>query len=119
LTARTPAHTLEQQRQRAGQATQPHCPALTGNEVRLMRNSPIGATNGPWRLLILDRDDPSDARWLIVTVAGPADVRPADATGDEPTDLVRAWASARHGSHVTLTKLPHARCWRIDGPAHR
>jgi hypothetical protein len=82
-----------------------------------MRNSSTGSPNGRWRLLVLDRSEIGDARWLIVTVEQPADVRPADALDDEPNELVHAWVAARHGSPVALTALPHAVCWRIDRTA--
>jgi len=61
---------------------------------------------------------PGDARWLVVTVEQAADARPADTHDCDPSELVRAWASERHGSPVALTRLLHACCWRLDGPAH-
>ena len=33
------------------------------------------AVNGPWRVLILDRD-PDDPKWIVATVVELADVRP-------------------------------------------
>jgi hypothetical protein len=81
------------------------------------------APSGPaWRVLILDRDDPDDPRWLIATVADPEDVRPAEGSEGEldpfaePGERTRAWVASR-GSHphITLHPLPSARCWRLDG----
>ena len=80
-----------------------------------MPNHPSTSSSRLWRLLILDRDEPGDTRWPITTVAGPADVRPADAADTAPDDVTRAWVGARHGpARVTLTPLPHAAVWRVD-----
>jgi hypothetical protein len=73
------------------------------------------ATHPGWRLLILDRDDPGDPRWLIATVTDPADVIPADDGEAEPGEAVRVWAASRHGHpRLTLAAMPSARVWRMD-----
>jgi hypothetical protein len=36
-----------------------------------------GASKGPWRLLVLDRTDRTDPKWVLATVTEPGDVRPA------------------------------------------
>ena len=69
-----------------------------------MPNDPT-TTNGPWRLLILDRD-PQDPKWILATVATPGDVEPAD-LGDVlailPARAARGcgacWASLTPRSH--------------------
>jgi hypothetical protein len=77
-------------------------------------NHPTNTSLGRWRLLVLDADA-ADPKWLLCTVAEPADVRPAGPADTAPDDLTRAWVSARHGQPgVTLTALPRARAWRID-----
>jgi hypothetical protein len=73
-----------------------------------MPNDPSTSSRRPsWRLLVLDRSEPDDTRWLIATVAEPGDVRPAGPS-DTPDDVTRAWAGG------TLTALRRARVWRID-----
>ena len=72
-------------------------------------------TNGPWRLLILDRDE-ADPKWILATVASPADVQPAD-PGDLFTDAQQAgdWVRGLLGRpHATLTPMTWAHVWRID-----
>jgi hypothetical protein len=67
----------------------------------------------PWRVLILDREH-GDPKWILTTVATPADVRPArpGATVDEATT---AWVASAAGLfHPALTPLPGALCWRVD-----
>jgi hypothetical protein len=53
-----------------------------------MPNDPTTTGNGPWRLLVLDRD-PADPKWILATVATPGDVRPAWPSGtvDEDTAI--------------------------------
>jgi hypothetical protein len=78
-----------------------------------MPNDPTTTGNGPWRLLILDRD-PGDPKWILATVATPADVRPAGpaAVLDEVT---AAWAATATGLHrPALTPLIRPDVWRID-----
>jgi hypothetical protein len=72
-------------------------------------------TNGPWRLLILDRD-PQDPKWILATVTSPGDVQPAD-LGDVLAILPAgsAWVRGLLGQpHVTLTPMTRAHVWRID-----
>jgi hypothetical protein len=56
------------------------------------------ATNGPWRIVILDRD-PDDPMWIIATVTIAADVRPASVDGwtraDNPSACDRKRESPR------------------------
>jgi hypothetical protein len=71
--------------------------------------------NGPWRVLLLDRD-PEDPRWLLATVTLSADVRPAslDAAGryTDWTEVV-AWVHASAGRPVELTPVPDALAWHV------
>jgi hypothetical protein len=80
--------------------------------------SDLPTVNGPWRLLVLD-GDAADPKWILATVAAPGDVRPAGLADEAPDEVCLRWVAARHGQPVTLTKLPHARCWRVDGAAPR
>jgi len=78
-----------------------------------MSNSPTTTGNGPWRILVLDRD-PTDPKWILATVGAPADVWPArpGATVDEMT---AAWVASASGLHrPALTPLPGALAWRVD-----
>jgi hypothetical protein len=69
--------------------------------------------NGPWRLLILDRD-PTDPKWILATVATPADVRPAGPAA-ALDDVTLAWAAkAARLYGPAVTRLQHAEVWRID-----
>jgi hypothetical protein len=83
-----------------------------------MTNAPTApsAGNGPWRILILDRD-PADPKWILATVAAPDDVRPAGAE-EEPGEMTAAWVAARlgHARFVAFAPLPGALAWRVDGP---
>jgi hypothetical protein len=72
-------------------------------------------SNGPWRLLILDRD-PQDPKWILATVTSPGDVQPAD-LGDVLAILPAgsAWVRGLLGQpHATLTPMTRAHVWRID-----
>jgi hypothetical protein len=80
-----------------------------------MSNDPTTTGNGPWRLLILDRD-PADPKWVLATVTSPADVTPASlgdvlaiaSTGGD-------WVRGRLGSlNATLTPMTRAHVWQID-----
>ena len=78
-----------------------------------MGHDPTTTRHGPWRLLVLDRD-PGDPKWILATVATPADVRPAgmDATVDEMT---ARWVASTTGLYrPAFTRLRGALCWRID-----
>ena len=68
-----------------------------------------GGRRPEWRVLLLDRTDPTDPLWILATVAKPGDVRPAG-TGDTPDDVTTAWAAGPG----TLTPLPRVRAWRVD-----
>ena len=77
-----------------------------------MPNHPTTSRTGPWRILVLDHD-PTDPKWILATVATPADVRPArpGATVDEVT---AAWVASAAGLHrPALTPLPGALAWRV------
>lgn len=72
--------------------------------------------NGPWRVLILDRD-PGDPRWLLATVALSADVRPAILDGaGRYTDWadVTLWVQRSLGRPVALVPVHDALAWRAD-----
>jgi hypothetical protein len=73
--------------------------------------------NGPWRLLILDRD-PADAKWVLVTVMDPGDVQPAlIGPGGESAALAEAgeWVRGLLGRPAaTLIPLHRPEVWRID-----
>jgi hypothetical protein len=65
--------------------------------------------NGPWLLLILDRD-PADPKWLLATVADPSHVLPdAGLAADEAA----AWAGQVTGVPVIL-HLASAVVWRVE-----
>jgi hypothetical protein len=82
-----------------------------------MSNSSTPSTNGPWRLLILDRD-PGDAKWVLVTVVDPGDVQPAlTGPGGESAALAgaREWVRGLLGRPAaTLIPLHRPEVWRID-----
>jgi hypothetical protein len=79
-----------------------------------MLNHPTTTGTGPWRLLVLDRD-PGDPKWILATVATPADVRPARPAEAGPDEVTAAWVNAQHGlAHAPLTPLPGAAVWRVD-----
>jgi len=72
--------------------------------------------NGPWRILVLDRD-PADPKWLLATVTPPADVRPAvpgplGRYGD--FDDVARWVRGSVGHPVRLVPVYRALAWRVD-----
>ena len=69
---------------------------------------PNPSTTRLWRLLILD-PELGDPKWILATVAGPDDVRPAGPADTAPDEVTRAWAGAG-----TLAPLPGALCWRAD-----
>ncbi len=80
--------------------------------------SPIipASGNGPWRILILDRDR-DDPKWILATVTIPSDVRPAllDGAGANASgQAAAAWVSALTGRPVTLVPIPGALVWRVD-----
>jgi hypothetical protein len=72
--------------------------------------------NGPWRILILDRD-PDDPKWILAMVALPADVRPAalDAAGEHAGEqAAAAWVAGLTGRAVVLVPIDDALAWRVD-----
>jgi hypothetical protein len=76
----------------------------------------LPAGNGPWRVLILDRD-PEDPRWIIATVSLPADVRAAelDAAGRyRDWQAVCQWVVSQVGRTVTLVPVHDSLAWRVD-----
>ena len=80
-----------------------------------MPNHPATTNNGPWRLLILDRD-PQDPKWILATVTSPGDVEPAD-LGDVLAILPAggAWVRRLLGQpHAALTPMTRAHVWRVD-----
>ena len=58
-----------------------------------MPHDPTTTGRGPWRLLILDRDL-GDPKWILATVATPADVRPARPGRERRRRTTAAWAAA-------------------------
>lgn len=72
--------------------------------------------NGPWRVLVLDRD-PDDPKWVLATIAIPADVHPAvlDAAGRyQGWEQVAGWVAATVGRPADLVPLHDALAWRVD-----
>jgi hypothetical protein len=81
-----------------------------------MSHPALPARNGPWRLLILDRD-PQDPKWILATVALPSDVRPAlldVAGGNSGVQAAAAWVSGLTGRPVVLVPIHDALAWRVD-----
>ncbi len=77
---------------------------------------PAAPCNGPWRILILDRD-PQDPKWIMATVAIPSDVRPAlldTTTGNAGQQAAADWVARLTGRPVILVPIPGAQAWRID-----
>jgi hypothetical protein len=73
-------------------------------------------TSGPWRILVLDTSDRSDPKWIMATVAVPADVRPAviEETGRYcDWQEVREWVREQVGRPVSLRPIG-AIAWLID-----
>lgn len=71
--------------------------------------------NGPWRILILDRDV-EDPKWIIATVAIPTDVRPAaldSAARYGDWDQVTEWVRAQTGFQASLIPVADALAWTI------
>jgi hypothetical protein len=75
----------------------------------------LPTANGPWRLLILDRDE-TDPKWILATVASPGDVQPAD-LGDVLATLPvgAAWVRDQLGQpSAMLTPMTRAHVWRVE-----
>ena len=80
-----------------------------------MNDAPTSATasNGPWRILILD-PDPADPKWIVTTVADSGDVRPAEPGETAPDEVTAAWVNARlHRPAAALAAMPRVLAWRI------
>ncbi len=77
-------------------------------------STPAPGANGPWRLLILDRD-PQDPKWLIASVVLPEDTRPAvlGVGGGTGWEGAGRWVAERVGRPVTLEGLADALVWLI------
>lgn len=72
----------------------------------------------PWRVLVLDRSDASDPRWLLATITLSSDVLPAslDRIGRyEDWPEVTQWVRERLGYDAQLNPMPHAMAWHVDG----
>jgi hypothetical protein len=86
-----------------------------------MPNDPTTTGNGPWRLLICDRD-PTDPKWLLATIA-PGDVRPVTDIKfviPDVDEVTQAWAASAAGIHrPAFTRLVHPEVWRIDEGTQR
>ncbi len=86
-----------------------------------MPNHPTTTGNGPWRLLILDRD-PTDPKWVLASIA-PGDVRPVTDIKLVIPDLdevTQAWAASASGlRRPAFTRLVHPEVWRIDEGGRR
>jgi hypothetical protein len=77
---------------------------------------PTAQGNGPWRILVLDRD-PDDPMWCLCLVSLASDVRPAvlDASGrTRDWEDIMHWVGARIGRPTSLVPIHDALCWRID-----
>jgi hypothetical protein len=64
-------------------------------------------------VLILDRSDPSDPRWLLCTVTAPGDVRPADPGGENLDEVTSRWATARCDHPEVPEEMPGTLAWRV------
>jgi hypothetical protein len=72
--------------------------------------------NGPWRILVLDRN-PDDPLWMILTVVVPTDVGPAalDPAGRyRDWRQVCEWVREQTGFPVSLIPVQDALAWTID-----
>ena len=86
-----------------------------------MSHDPTTIINGPWQLLILDRD-PTDPKWLVATIA-PGDVRPVTSPMlviPDVDEVTQAWAASAAGlQRPAFTRLVHPEVWRIDEGGQR
>ena len=79
-----------------------------------MPTIPPTTGNGPWRILIFDRDE-ADPKWILATVVMPSDVQ--GATTDPFTAAAEAagWVRAQLGDPAaTLTPMTRVSVWRVD-----
>jgi hypothetical protein len=68
----------------------------------------------PWRVLILDRER-GDPKFILATVSGPADVRPARDGDDGVDEVTRRWVATASGLLLAeLTPMTRAHVWRVD-----
>jgi hypothetical protein len=82
--------------------------------VRLMTN-PAPNRERPWRVLILDKSDPADPKWILATVVRPDDVWPVKAGANAVDDVTAAWDAFNNGlPKPTFIAMPAVQCWRID-----
>jgi hypothetical protein len=70
-----------------------------------------GLATGPWQVLLLDRSDRTDPRWLVATICTPADVLPAGLADESPSEEVTQWVAGRAGRPVTLVPLARVTAW--------
>lgn len=72
---------------------------------------------GPWRIVILDRD-PDDPRWLLATITLASDVRPAaldSASRYQDWPAVTDWVAAQAGvPQAALVPMHDVLAWRLD-----
>jgi hypothetical protein len=72
----------------------------------------------PWRVLVLDRSDPAEPRWLLATITLGSDILPAELDVDgRYTGWVEVtkWVRGRLGHDIQLTPIPGALAWLVDG----
>jgi hypothetical protein len=72
----------------------------------------------PWRLLVLDRSDPADPRWLLATITLGSDILAAELdTNGRYTGWVEVtqWVRDRLGHDIQLSPIPAALAWLVDG----
>lgn len=66
-------------------------------------------------MLILDKSDPADPKWILATVVRPDDVRPAKAGANAVDDVTAAWDALSNGLYKpAFIAMPAVQCWRID-----
>jgi hypothetical protein len=72
----------------------------------------------PWRLLVLDRSEPADPRWLLATITLGSDILAAELGPDgRYTSWVEVtqWVRGRLGHDIQLSPIPAALAWLVDG----
>jgi hypothetical protein len=78
----------------------------------------------PWRILVFDKTDPQDPRWLIATVTLPSDVRPAQAAPGTITGIIPPgrvipaevveWVRHRLGRREVRLTPVRGQAWTIE-----